>query len=31
MLRGVKPCDKQFPDYIRFKSEARAKAHFGLV
>lgn len=30
LLRDFEPCEHQFPDYIRFKTEAKAKALFEL-
>ncbi|MBB4425432.1 acyl-CoA dehydrogenase [Bradyrhizobium sp. CIR48] len=30
LLKTVQPTDKMFPDYLRFKREPTARAHFGL-
>jgi acyl-CoA dehydrogenase len=31
LLKTVEPCETMFPDYLRFKVEPKARAHFGLA
>nr|WP_249137452.1 acyl-CoA dehydrogenase family protein [Bradyrhizobium tropiciagri] len=31
LLKTVQPRDEMFPDYVRFKAEPRARAHFGMT